>query len=544
MRFLLYLLFFNPIILIAQDNAEVPKSIASRTLPISIDSIPVYKKASKEAHSKGDFEDFRKYCQAILTIAKENNLKKLEAQALTNIGIYHSNVEELDAAIEAYIESSNLMQAFPEDKRSNLSILVNLGNLYNKIKDYDKATETMLEVIERSGSVADTDNFLMAAYIGLGTAAKNKKDFKQSIAYNTKAKDIAIALNRKDVITSSLLNLSVDYLLLKEYDKVIDNCKSILADLTEEDSKKQKAKALFALGDAQFQKGQLQEARYNLEQSITVASNINLFSVKMNAHKILAKVYEMEGNLQKSLKEQKNYTEAREAYLNTLSKAQRLELEIASNEKTALLSEQSEALKRSAKEKWLFIISGSILSIALVGTVFYFRRRKDKLVEESTQLKEDSLLLRNENEVLKDKLKSIASDIKKEQITKKTASYQNSSLTAEDQEKYMQQILDFMELQKPYLNPEIKQSIIAKKLSMTVHLFSEILNVCFHQNFNSFINLYRVSEAKALMSNPKYKEYKILAIGYEAGFSSKTSFNRVFKNLVGCTPSEFQKQHK
>ena len=265
----------------------------------------------------------------------------------------------------------------------------------------------------------------------------------------------------------------------------------------------------------------------------------------MKAHKTLANVYEMEGNLQKSLEEQKNYTVARESYLKTLSKAQRLELEIASNEKTALLSEQSEALKKSAKEKWLFIISGGILTIALMGTFFYFRRRKEKLVEESNQLKKDSLLLKNENEneVLKDKLKEIASAIKKEQTSKKTSSYQNSSLTAADQETYMQQILDFMEQQKPYLDHEIKQSIITEKLSMSVHLFSEILNVCFHQNFNSFINLYRVSEAKSLMSNPKYKEYKILAIGYEAGFSSKTSFNRVFKNLVGCTPSEYLKHY-
>ena len=173
MRILLYLLLCTTLSIVAQDEKIVSHS--ETQLPLSLDSITAYKEASKIAHSKGDFEVFRAYCQAILDIAKANDLKKLEAQALTNIGIYHSNVEELDLAIGAYIESSNLMQAFPEDKRSNLSILVNLGNLYNKIKDQDKATETMLEVIERAGSVADTDNFLMQRTLDLAPQQKTKK---------------------------------------------------------------------------------------------------------------------------------------------------------------------------------------------------------------------------------------------------------------------------------------------------------------------------------------------------------------------------------
>ena len=44
------------------------------------------------------------------------------------------------------------------------------------------------------------------------------------------------------------------------------------------------------------------------------------------------------------------------------------------------------------------------------------------------------------------------------------------------------------------------------------------------------------------MKYPNFKDYKILVIAYKAGFKSKTSFNRVFKNHTGFTPSEFRKQ--
>ena len=101
-----------------------------------------------------------------------------------------------------------------------------------------------------------------------------------------------------------------------------------------------------------------------------------------------------------------------------------------------------------------------------------------------------------------------------------------------------------MDKEKPYLDHEIKQSNIANDLSMSVHQLSEYLNACFKQNFNNFINIYRVEKVKELIKNPRYKDYKIIAIGYEAGFSSKSSFNRVFKNLVGCTPSEYQNNMK
>ena len=119
-----------------------------------------------------------------------------------------------------------------------------------------------------------------------------------------------------------------------------------------------------------------------------------------------------------------------------------------------------------------------------------------------------------------------------------------SSFSAEEEQKYMTSILNYMEKEKPYLNHEINQSDMAKNLHMSVHLFSEVLNICFKKNFNNFINLYRVDTAKRLMRDPKFAYYKILAIGYEAGFPSKTSFNRVFKNLVGLTPTEYQKAQK
>ncbi|MCK4735219.1 MAG: AraC family transcriptional regulator, partial [Methanophagales archaeon] len=56
-------------------------------------------------------------------------------------------------------------------------------------------------------------------------------------------------------------------------------------------------------------------------------------------------------------------------------------------------------------------------------------------------------------------------------------------------------------------------------------------------NFHDFINKYRVEEFKKLAKESPH--YSILALAFEAGFNSKSSFNSNFKNHTGETPSHY-----
>ena len=51
---------------------------------------------------------------------------------------------------------------------------------------------------------------------------------------------------------------------------------------------------------------------------------------------------------------------------------------------------------------------------------------------------------------------------------------------------------------------------------------------------------YRVEEAKKKLLDPAFKHLSVLGIAEEVGFSSKSSFNSVFKKHTGTTPSEFR----
>jgi len=91
-----------------------------------------------------------------------------------------------------------------------------------------------------------------------------------------------------------------------------------------------------------------------------------------------------------------------------------------------------------------------------------------------------------------------------------------------------------------YKNSNAKSSLIAKKIGLTTHQFSQLLNDNLGKNFALFINEYRIEAAKKMLQ--KNHNLTLEAIGYECGFNSKSTFFTTFKKLVGTTPAQYKKQ--
>ena len=102
-------------------------------------------------------------------------------------------------------------------------------------------------------------------------------------------------------------------------------------------------------------------------------------------------------------------------------------------------------------------------------------------------------------------------------------------------------LLIYMEEKKPYLDPELTLSSMAKDLSLSRSLLSQLINEGIGDNFYNFINKYRVEQVKKFMIDPTMKNYNMLGIALEAGFKSKSTFNLIFKRFTGLTPTEYIK---
>jgi AraC-like DNA-binding protein len=94
---------------------------------------------------------------------------------------------------------------------------------------------------------------------------------------------------------------------------------------------------------------------------------------------------------------------------------------------------------------------------------------------------------------------------------------------------------------KPFLDPELSLSMLAKELKLSRSQLSQLINDGIGENFYDFINRYRVEEVKKLMADPEMAGYNLLGIAFEAGFKSKSTFNLIFKRFTGLTPTEYRK---
>lgn len=83
---------------------------------------------------------------------------------------------------------------------------------------------------------------------------------------------------------------------------------------------------------------------------------------------------------------------------------------------------------------------------------------------------------------------------------------------------------------------------LASLADVSTHQLSEFINTQYNKNYSNFINEFRINKARKLILEKP--EFTIIAIAYEVGFKSKSSFNDAFLKITGITPSQFKKNHQ
>jgi AraC-like DNA-binding protein len=99
-----------------------------------------------------------------------------------------------------------------------------------------------------------------------------------------------------------------------------------------------------------------------------------------------------------------------------------------------------------------------------------------------------------------------------------------------------------MEGQKLYRQDGLSIAVLAARLGIPEYRLRRLVNRRLgHRNFSSFVNGYRLAEARAALADPLQAEVPILTIALDAGFQSLAPFNRAFKTTAGMTPSQYRR---
>ncbi len=113
-------------------------------------------------------------------------------------------------------------------------------------------------------------------------------------------------------------------------------------------------------------------------------------------------------------------------------------------------------------------------------------------------------------------------------------------LKEEEKDTLRQQFDRCLNEEKLYLLPDLNLKMLAERMDVSERklsaFFGEVLNSSFYDSINSF----RVEEAKAMLKSNAVESHSITGIGLSCGFSSKSSFYRIFKSKTEMSPSVYR----
>lgn len=153
---------------------------------------------------------------------------------------------------------------------------------------------------------------------------------------------------------------------------------------------------------------------------------------------------------------------------------------------------------------WFYLVGTLTFSLVFYGLFFFFMFKKNR--------------------------ETIFKDIPKK--------YEAKKIDKNEAELLIAHLYEAMNKKQFHKNTNIKLNDIAKYLTISPHKLSQLLNDNLGKSFASFINECRIEDAKKLIKEKN--QFTLEAIGFEAGFSSKSTFYATFKKITGKTPSEYK----
>jgi AraC-like DNA-binding protein len=119
--------------------------------------------------------------------------------------------------------------------------------------------------------------------------------------------------------------------------------------------------------------------------------------------------------------------------------------------------------------------------------------------------------------------------------------YSANQLSEEKCREIVDKIKAVMSEQKPFLNPDMNIGNLAELTGVSSHKLSYIFSQYMNMSFYDYINRYRVDEFKSVVAIHGVDSLTLSALAEKAGFSSRATFFRHFKEIEGITPGEYIK---
>ena len=500
------------------------------------DSAKIYLTIAKESNTIGDILynaklalQFANYENDSLMIGDINNF----------IGATYQDLGSIEISIDYYLRAYELFKMI-KDKNGISNSLNNLGVSYAKTQQFDQALKYFKESLSIKQQLFSDDArseeqlvYLSGSYNNIGLIYDLLSEYDSALYYLEKSLKIRIQLSDSIGIGDLYLNIGITYLNKEQTiiteDYFIKAYK--IAELTND--VELYVNATYNLSEFYYLNSNFYMAEIYLEKCAEQAKVYGSAELMMNIFDLRSEISFETGDYKNGFLNQKQFiilkdslmnidTETRIAQLQIIHEAQRKDEKIQILEK----EKQMEVQRNEFKNILLKILYAVLVFNAIISFIFFRQKRRlssanRELVKRNLELLLiDKKTTDNVNRVNKKYASSALSDVKKNQVLMR-----------------LEKLLDEKQL---FLKNDLTIETTASALSISRTYLSQIVNESFDLNFTAYINKRRINHSIQMLSDSINNKYSIAGIAELSGFHSISSFNTLFKQKTGLTPSAFR----
>lgn len=120
--------------------------------------------------------------------------------------------------------------------------------------------------------------------------------------------------------------------------------------------------------------------------------------------------------------------------------------------------------------------------------------------------------------------------------------YKDSNLNPIFADECIKKLRHLMVVEKVYCDEKVSLKSLAKKLSISSHQLSRLVNEKLDRNFSDFINYHRIEEVKRILEKSNDEEETITDVAHDVGFNSMAAFYKAFKKYTHMKPKQYKEE--
>ena len=286
-----------------------------------------------------------------------------------------------------------------------------------------------------------------------------------------------------------------------------------------------------------------------MKQSERIAVDLEMKDCKLEVYGMLARYYQQLGDHHAREHYYNQYTMLKDTLTNYQQLASVSEMEFR-NELKGVEQEMTDIKRHREVMSYVTLVSLAFLLVLLVLLYLMYRKNGELTRSNQSLYQKNVEMLRAEEEErrmrrqLQEKETAVASAIAElpSSPVDDEPKYKSSHLSADDKQQLLSQIIEVMDTSEEIYSPDFSLERLAMLAGSKYKYVSQVINEYYEQNFNNFLNSYRIKEACKRMGDlENYGNYTIEAISESVGFKSRSTFVTSFKRITGLTPSQYQR---